>query len=367
MGSITRTIANNLTNDLGGAGGINFRNIIINGDMSIAQRGTSVSSITSSGYKTCDRWNLFISPSMGTWTQSQSTDVPTGQGFSSSLKMDCTVAQASPASSAVNIIDTIIEGQNLQYLKWGTSNAEQITLSFWHKHTKTGTNIIELIANDSFDVVAGSYTQSVSDTWEYATIIFPANTITTVDNDNGGSLKIRFVLASGTDYTSGTLATTWQDTPVSANRYSGQVNNGDSTANNFLITGVQLEAGTSATEFEFLPVDVNLQRCYRYYYLHAEGATQTIGTMWWYASGVNATTIFLKTTMRTTPSLSYTTGTNYYIVYTGGTTVSFDSFTGLANVSNKALSLDSNLSGTSHDVGRVATSTGGSIAFSAEL
>jgi hypothetical protein len=99
-----------------GFNGFNHRNIIINGDMSIAQRSTSVASITTSGYYTIDRWRAGFD-SLGTWTQSQSTDVPTGQGFATSLKMDCTTANASPSISGAVFLSQRFEGQNLQYIK----------------------------------------------------------------------------------------------------------------------------------------------------------------------------------------------------------------------------------------------------------
>ena len=105
------------------ADNVNFRNIIINGDMSIAQRGTSTASINSTGYYTIDRMNT-AETSLGVWTQSQSTDVPSGQGFVNSLKMDCTTADASPSANDFLSIRQKFEGQNLQYLKKGTSNAE---------------------------------------------------------------------------------------------------------------------------------------------------------------------------------------------------------------------------------------------------
>ena len=241
-----------------------FKNIIINGDMSIAQRATSSSGITSDGYYTVDRF-LVENGSFGTWTQSQAADAPTGQGYYNSLKMDCTTAQGSPSSNGILLVGQSIEGFMLQPIKQGTANAESTTLSFWHKHTKTGTNIVELLDADNSNAVSGSYTQSVSDTWEKATITFPANTSGTYDNDNARSLRIRFIMGAGTDYTSGTLATTWQTSITDANRYAGQVNNADSTSNNFIITGVQYEVGTSASDFEFLPVDVNGTRCKRYY------------------------------------------------------------------------------------------------------
>ena len=285
---------------------VGMKNIVINGDMSIAQRSTSVASITVDGYYTCDRWNVGID-SFGTWTQSQSSDVPSGYGFATSLKMDCTTAQASPASSSVILLEQKFEGQNLQYLKYGTANAEQVTLSFWHKHTKTGTNIVELLDADNSDAVSGSYTQSVSNTWEQATITFPAKTSGALDNNNAVSLRLRFIMGSGTDNTSGTLATTWVDTIVNADRYVGQVNNADSTSNDFIITGVQLEAGTTASDFEFLPYDVNLDRCLRYcwkhggeianQYLHGQGGYNDANYL---AFGLVSPPV----PMRTTPSLT---------------------------------------------------------------
>jgi len=240
------------------------RNIIINGDMSIAQRATSTASITSSGYHTLDRWQTGIG-SMGTWTQSQSTDVPTGQGFAKSLKMDCTTANASPSAGNSLVLATNFEGQNLQYLKKGTSSAESTTLSFWVKSNKTGTYITELMDNDNSNRhINKSYTISSADTWEKKTITFAGDTTGALGNDNGNSFTINFWLAGGSNYTSGTLQTSWGSL-VQANRAVGQVNLADSTSNEFYITGVQLEAGSVASDFEFLPVDVNLGRCQRYF------------------------------------------------------------------------------------------------------
>ena len=243
--------------------GNNFRNIIINGDMSIAQRGTSTASITSAGYYTVDRFNIDIG-SLGTWTQSQSTDVPTGQGFAKSLKMDCTTADASPSAGDYLQINTKFEGQNLQYLKKGTASAESLTLSFWVKSSKTGTYIAELYDGDNTRQISKSYTIDTADTWEKKTIIYAGDTTGAFTNDNGVSLYCIFWLGAGTNNSSGTLNTSWNSV-TSANRAVGQVNLADSTSNYINITGIQLEAGTTASDFEFLPYDVNLQRCMRYY------------------------------------------------------------------------------------------------------
>jgi hypothetical protein len=136
---------------------VGMKNIIINGDMSIAQRSTSVASITTSGYYTVDRMKLLYQV-QGTWTQSQSTDVPTGQGFANIFKMDCTTADASPAAGDFVRLQQGIEGQNLQYLKYGTANAESLTLSFWVKSNKTGTYVIQLLNGAISRQVGKTYT-----------------------------------------------------------------------------------------------------------------------------------------------------------------------------------------------------------------
>ena len=291
-----------------------FRNIIINGDMSIAQRGTSVASITGNGYNTVDRYSLEIS-SLGTWTQSQSTDVPTGQGFAKSLKMDNTTADASLGTSDYIFMSQKFEGQNLQYLKKGTSSAESLTLSFWVKSNKTGTYVVEIRDADNDRNICKSYTISSSNTWEKKELTFAGDTTGALGNDNGNSLNCTWWLAAGTDFTSGTLATSWE-ARNNTDRAVGQVNLADSTANEWYITGVQLEAGTSASDFEFLPYDVSLNRCYRYYYKMASSGFRYVG--WGQVDNDNLNIVAyidFKTNMRTAPTAVETTGTasNYQI------------------------------------------------------
>ena len=246
--------------------GNNFRNIIINGDMSIAQRGTSKTGFGNgdNGYYTCDRW---FSGEAGTptceFTLTQDTDVPTGQGFAKSFKWDCTTAEDPISAGTLIYMSQGIEGQNLQYLKKGTANAESLTLSFWVKSNKTGTYTLRLQDQDNTRIVSFAYTINSASTWEKKIIIIPADTTGTLDNDNNASLYLFFHLAAGTNWTSGTIQNTWGSL-TNANLAVGQVNLADNTANEFYITGVQLEAGTTASDFEFLPHDVNLQRCLRY-------------------------------------------------------------------------------------------------------
>jgi hypothetical protein len=280
---------------------VNFRNIVINGDMQIAQRSTSVASITTIGIYTVDRFKTIIS-SLGTWTNSQSTDVPTGRGFANSFKLDCTTADAAPAAGDYMVLSQIFEGQNLQYLKKGTANASPLTASFWVKSTKTGTFILELNDLNNSRSISKSYTVSVSNTWEFKTITYAGDTTGAFTNNNGASLGLNFWLGAGTDFTSGTLATSWAST-TSANRAVGQVNIADSTSNDFLITGVQLEAGEQASGFEFMPIDANLARCYRYYYQTV--SSESIGVV--FSATQASFKAKLPVTMRTTPALTMPT------------------------------------------------------------
>ena len=239
------------------------RNILYNGAMQIAQRGTSLAGITGTTYNTADRWALEIN-ALGTWTQSVTADAPTGSGFRNCLKMLCTTADASPAAGDFLRVVQYLEGQDLQRIRKGTSSATPITISFWVKSNKTGTYVCELFDEDNTRQVSATYTISAADTWEYETITFPADTTGVFDNDNARSLVASFHLAEGSNFTSGTLNTVWAAN-TNANRAVGQTNLAANTNNYWQVTGVQLETGPIATPFEFLPFGDELARCQRYY------------------------------------------------------------------------------------------------------
>jgi len=288
---------------------VNFRNIIINGDMSQSQRGSSQASITSNGYYTADRMNIMNEIASAVFTVSQSTDVPSGQGFAKSMKFDCTTANASPSSGFLGVGQSI-EGQNLQYLKKGTSNAESLTLSFWIKSNKTGTYVVELYDPDNNRTIAQSYTISSASTWEKKTLTYAGDTTGALDNDNNNSLRVNILFGAGTEYTSGSLQTAW-GSRSNTRRAVGQVNLADSTSNELYITGIQLEAGTSASDFEFLPHDVNKRRCQRYYqqvvqnsYLAGARANNT-SALW----GIK---FFTVTPLRAAPTIDAGTYQYYY-------------------------------------------------------
>ena len=289
---------------------VNYKNILINGEMQIAQRSASASSITGAGYHAIDRFQWI--PDYGTVTLSQDTDVPTGQGFTKSFKADVTTAGSVLSGGAV-IIRQKVEGQMLQHLKKGTSSAESLTLSFWIKSTKTGTYIAELYDADNTRQISKSYTVDSTNTWEKKEITFTGDTSGTLANDNTSAMTVLFWLAAGSNFTSGTLSTTWTSA-TSANRGVGQVNHADSTSNNFWITGIQLEVGDTATDFEFLPWDVNLKRCLRYFQKTYDYATapatstdqQKLEISTTSESGNNAIfSLALKVPLRTTPTATF--------------------------------------------------------------
>ena len=287
-----------------GVSGSNFKNLIINGAMQIAQRSTSVSSVTSGGYLTADRWSEGVT-TQGTWTISVENDAPTGSGFRKSLKWLCTTADASPAAGDNLQFLTTLEGQNLQQIKKGTAAAEQLTLSFWVKSNVTGTYIAELYDADNTRQTSKSYTVSASGVWEYKTITFAADTTGAFDNDNALSLYVVFGLGAGSNFTSGTLQTSWA-TATTANRFVGQTNLASATSNYWQVTGIQLEVGDTATPFEFKPFEKDLEECQRYYQIIGitSGADFPLGRVTGSYKMIGSS---LLKTMRTAP-----TATMYY-------------------------------------------------------
>jgi hypothetical protein len=291
------------------------RNLIINGAMQVAQRGTSETGVTASGYYTVDRW-LYSTGGEETVTIEQSTDAPSGFGLS--YKTTITTADGTLDSSDYATINQRIEGQNLQGIAKGTSDAKPLTVSFWVKGSATGTYICELYDGDNTRQVSASYTIDSANTWEYKTITFPADTSGSFDNDSNASLYVQFVLAGGSSFTSGTLNTSWASS-TNANRWVGQTNLIGTLNATFQITGVQLEVGSVATPFEHRSYGEELALCQRYYMdLSAQ-------KYWTGFSDGNTTTRVsvvgqFPVTMRASPSITYTAG-DVGSPLTGGTNI----------------------------------------------
>ena len=251
-----------------GSEAVGRRNLVINGAMQVAQRGTSKTSITTAGYYTVDRMQTEIQ-SAGTWTMTQSDDVPTGEGFTKSFKYDCTTADASLGVSDYFIQRYSFEGTDLQRLMYGTSDAKPVTVSFYIKSNKTGTYVCELqqLATDGTYPRSGkAFTINSANTWERKIITINGNTAKFIPEGAARGLDIMIWMAAGTNFTSGTFNAGNSWTTDNSERVGAlNVNIADNTANEILFTGLQMEIGTSATEFEHRSFAEELALCQRYY------------------------------------------------------------------------------------------------------
>ena len=251
-GTCTANITNNLSN----------RNLIINGSQIISQRATSATGKTTTGYYCTDRFR-FVDNNIGTFTLAQSTDAPTG--FAKSLRLDCTTADTSIAAGDYLSVDHAIEGSNLQQLDYGLSSAKTITISFYVKSTTTGTYTLEIYMNDGDYFNSKTYTISSANTWERKTVTFAGNTSNSIADDNTRGLTCNFWLSNGSNFEGGTFSDgTWHNT-TNRRVHSSQVNIASSTDNDWSITGVQLEVGSVATDFEHRSYGQELALCQRYY------------------------------------------------------------------------------------------------------
>ena len=280
------------------------KNLIKNGAMAVAQRSTSATGITSTGLNSVDRMHPEIT-NAGTWTQSQSTDVPSGQGFAHSFKMDCTTADTSLSAGDVCVVGYRMEGLELQRLNYGTSGAKNIVLSFWVKSSKTGDYVVNfqnIVTGGTSRTCGKVYTISQANTWQKVEFLIAADTVAAFDNDVNLTGIMYWWLASGTTYTSGTLSNTWENT-TNANVAAGlNVNLADSTDNEWYITGIQLEEGDVATAFEHEDFSTTLEKCRRYCYI----ASQHIGYTGSYTSVAPSGTIQFSPEMRASPTVTGT-------------------------------------------------------------
>lgn len=242
-------------------GPLSNRNLIHNGAMRISQRQTSVTNITTDSFL-CDRW-FFAVATLGTWTLTQENDAP--NGFTKSFKATCTTADATPASGDYCVIVQKLEAQNLQHLKFGTSDAESLIVSFWVKSNKTGNASFGCLQPDnSAKQFTASYTINAANTWEYKTIQIPADTAGVINDDNGSGIQMDWWLNSGSSYTGGSHSAGWEAV-ASTNRNASNLGVGGAISDYFQITGVQLELGSIATPFEHRTFGDELSICQRYF------------------------------------------------------------------------------------------------------
>ena len=289
------------------SGALSNRNIIINGAMQVAQRGTSSTGLgTTAGYYTVDRYNIAVggTATAGRFTMTQESDGPSAlSGLANSIKLACTTADTSIAAGENLRIVHIMEGQDLQRLKKGTSSAESFTISFYVKGNAAATYICEVYDLDNGRHIGKTF--NVTSDWNRIELTFPGDTTGALDDDNASSLQITFWLHSGTTNTSGTLPATWA-AASNANRAGGlSTSFYDSTSRTFFLTGLQMEVGTEATPFEHRTFADELQRCSRYFQAinYANGAIISIGAN--YSAAAAAVPMhYTNGEMRSTPTIT---------------------------------------------------------------
>ena len=287
---------------IGSQTALSNRNLIINGAMQVAQRGTS--GTTNTGYNSVDRFaTQAIATDNLAMTLTQETDSPTG--FSNSLKVTVTTAESALASDEFFSVQHRIEAQNLQSLQYGNSSAKSVTLSFYVKSTTTGTYTVALQQIDGTRVITSTYAISSANTWEKKTLTFTGDTSGSFANDNGEGLRIHWFLAAGSDYTS-VDSTSWSAYADNKVAFGHAVNIIDSTSKTWQLTGVQLELGEQPTPFEHRSFADELRRCQRYHQRFTGVSNGRVG----FGTKTSATgarcVIPFNTAMRATPSHSIT-------------------------------------------------------------
>jgi len=303
----TLTVAGNVTSSgtVSGAHAFSHRNVLINGSMACSQRGTSSTGQGASDLFLVDRFHLNTNGnSAGRFTVSQASDGPSG--IPNSLKLACTTADTSIAAGERFFIEQRLEGQDCQRFAKGTSDAQQITVSFYVKANAAATYVVGIYDSDNSRQIGAQF--SVTTSWNRVSVTFPADTGgSALGDDNAESLSLRFYLHAGSTYTGGTLQTTW-DTAVNNEQVgSGTTSFFDSTDRTFFLTGVQMELGDVATPFEHLSFQENLKRCQRYYYQLAKSGGGIENIIAGATSGGTNFSAYMPLVMRAAPSITFPT------------------------------------------------------------
>jgi len=242
------------------------RNIVINGEMKVAQRSASVAGLgAATGYFTLDRWRAIIGSTAGRFTMAQIADGPAG--FANCLKLTTTTADTSIAAGEIFILSQHFEGQDLQQLQKGTATAKQVTLSFYVKGNANALYVCELNDNDNTRINTQSF--AVTTDWNRIELTFAADTTGALGDDNLESLSINIWLHAGSTYSGGTFASNTWAAKTDANRAAVDdlTSIFDATSRTFFITGVQMELGAVATPFESRSYAEELYLCQRYFQL----------------------------------------------------------------------------------------------------
>ena len=292
------------------------RNLIINGAMQIWQRGTTIDSISNGSYL-CDRWRVSHSGLDGNVDVDRSTDVPSGYGFGFSQKISVDASESSLDAADNLRMSQRMEGQNVQSLKKGTSNAEPVTVSFWVKSSVASANYqVGLRDEDNDRDNAKSYTISSVNTWEHKSVTFVGDTTGVLDNDNLRSFDLDFRIDAGTNFTSGTFYNgTWG---AGSNTQKVNASTGflESSSPEWYITGVQLQIGEVATAFEHRSFADDLAACQRYFCKTFPTTTAPVQN-----GGNNGSLIAVASGTATAPNRAFSVAFNYPVEMRASPTV----------------------------------------------
>ena len=340
-----------------------FKNRIINGGMTIAQRATSVSAYSGGGYQTLDRWNLF--QNLGAMNIAQSSNAPTGFSNSMQFTVSTTASQTSNATSIVTPNQSI-EGFNTADLMWGTANAKTITVSAWVYSNLVGQYAIWIRNATADRYYTTPFSVTTSNTWQQITTTIAGDTSGTwVGASTGTGLTIGICLAAGSSRVG--TANTWSASTTYGT--TGQVDWQATASNTFYITGVQLEVGPQATSFDVRDYGRELQLCQRYYQRISGNTTNPNflnGTLWTTTS-VYAPMMF-PTTMRAAPTFNYSTSTGLFTALTASATGSSTTISAYTNTYGAEINsgLSAGLATAGYSV-FLRFATTGWVDFSAEL
>jgi len=357
-------------------GALSNRNKIINGDFNIHQRGGTIAS--SGGNYTLDRWRTYrTGDSSGGFSVQQSTgSYPQTNiaGVIDNFRASAFITVTSAGSAAVNNnckFQQRIEGSHVYDLAFGTAAAKKVTVSFYVKCSLTGDFGVALVNGSHNRSNVQLYTVNSASAWERKVITFDGDTSGSWDFGTGTGLQLMFDMGSGSDKHTSSL-NTWVSGEKHGTTSSVKLIHTNGATIQF--AGVQLEAGEVATPFEFRNRAEELQRCQRYYYVHAKGDNKVVGVSVGYQTNDLFVMIYPKVEMRATPTLEQATGTNYYRAYNNGGYDMFDSWGSLWNTHERMISINAN---SSHGVGLgggggspqmiITSQSGASLAFSAEL
>jgi len=306
-----------------------FRNKIINGDMQIFQRSTSATGLGgSAGYFHADRFDNYLTGTAGRFTAAQIADGPGVFGLNNCLKLSCTTADTSIAAGELYLLQQHFEGQNMQDLRKGTSDAKKVTVSFYVKGNASAKYTCNLYDNDTSGQRLISQTFDVTTSWTRIVLTFPGDTTGALDNDANWSFSVWWTLHGGSTYSGGTFTSnTWEAYDNGKVVGDSATSFFDSTDRTFFITGVQLEVGEAATDFEVIPHDVQFHRCCRYYYKIAEGNNAKVGGGANYQSGQMYFPTFIPNKLRATGTIGGVGGTGYFQFFRNGSADAFDEVT----------------------------------------